>query len=184
MLRAVPDSEPALRADRPPRAARAQSSERLSGLAADFSRNFMEQDLSTARRAAAEARRPSPPPVQPLESTPPPLSAAEEQNLTEMAQRLESALSRPRSATTPEPAAAPATPPPALRAVELPRIEPVRPETKPRPEPLPAAVAPTKPAAKATPTAAPTPATKPASPFGTLEQEMASLLGRSSSGKT
>jgi hypothetical protein len=122
--------------------------------------------------------------VQPLESTPPPLSAAEEQNLTEMAQRLESALSRPRPAAASEPAAAPATPAPALRAVELPRIEPIRPETKPRSEPLPAAVATTKPAAKATSTAAPTPATKPASPFGTLEQEMASLLGRSSSGKT
>ena len=102
------------------------------------------------------------------------LSEAEEQNLTEMAQRLENALQRPRqpAEATPPPA------PPALRAVELPRIEPARSEparSEAKPEIVPPPVA--KPVAKA----APTPA-KPA--FGTLEQEMASLLGRSSSGKT
>jgi hypothetical protein len=77
---------------------------------------------------------------------------------------------------------APPNAPPALRAVELPRIEPVRIDMKPpRSEPM--APAATKPAVKAPP-AGPSPvaATKPA--FGTLEQEMASLLGRSSSGKT
>jgi hypothetical protein len=193
MLRAVPDPEPIARAERPLRVARAQtsdrpSSDRLSGLAADLSRSFMDTDLSapasaSPRPAATEPRRATPPPVQPVESTlPPPLSETEEQNLTEMAQRLESALSRPRS-TAAEPAAPAATTVPALRAVELPRIEPIRTETKPRPEPAPAAAAATtKPAAKASPAAAPTAAAK--SPFGTLEQEMASLLGRSSSGKT
>jgi flagellar protein FliO/FliZ len=196
MLRAVPDPEPPARTERPPRVVRAQNSDRqnsdrqnsdrLAGMAADLSRNFMDTDLSASPRRAAEPRRPTPPPVQPAESTPPQLSEAEEQNLTEMAQRLESALSRPRPAPEPAPAVPPPAPP-ALRAVELPRIEPVRPETKPRPEPAPApAIATTKPAAKAVPTTAPTPATKPAAKpaFGTLEQEMASLLGRSSSGKT
>jgi hypothetical protein len=194
MLRAVPDLEPAPRAERPPRVARAQSpdrqnSDRLSGLAADLSRSFMDPDLSAPRRPA-EPRRATPPPVQPLESTPQ-LSEAEEQNLTEMAQRLESALSRPRPAQESVHAPAPAATPPALRAVEIPRIEPVRPEARPRPEPVPPpAGATTRPAAKALPTAAPTtaptPVTKPAAKpaFGTLEQEMASLLGRSSSGKT
>lgn len=193
MLRAVPDPEPIARAERPPRVARAQtsdrqSSDRLSGLAADLSRSFMDPDLSapasaSPRPAATEPRRATPPPVQPAESTPPPpLSETEEQNLTEMAQRLESALSRPRPSAEP-PTAPAATTPPALRAVELPRIEPIRTETKPRSEAVPAAAAATtKPAAKASPAAASTPAGKSA--FGSLEQEMASLLGRSSSGKT
>jgi hypothetical protein len=163
MLRAVPDLEPA---ERPLRAARGQNTERLAGLAADLSRTFIDTELA-ATRPPAEPRRPPPPPVQPVLSVQP-LSEAEEQNLTEMAQRLESALARPR------PAAEPA--PPTLRAVELPRAEP-----KPsRPEVVPA---PAKPAAKAVPTPITTPTTaKPA--FGSLEQEMASLLGRSSSGKT
>ena len=184
-LRAVPDAEPA---ERPQRAARGQNSERLAGLAADLSRNFIDTDLSTPRRGAGE-RRPPPPPVLPIPSVPP-LSEAEEQNLTEMAQRLESALARPRQA--PERPALEATPPvtpppapPTLRAVELPRLEPApRAEGKPpRPEIVPAA---TKPAAKGTPPA-PTGINRPttAKPaLSSLEQEMASLLGRSSSGTT
>jgi hypothetical protein len=72
-----------------------------------------------------------------------------------------------------------------LRAVELPRIEPIpRAEPKPpRPEIVPAPAPAAKPAAKAaqSPMTRPTTA-KPA--LSTLEQEMASLLGRSSSGKT
>ena len=206
VLRAVPDPERAERPERPQRAARMQNSDRLSGLAADLSRTFMD-DLSATPpqpppspptpppsppRRAADARRPAPTsPVQPVASVQP-LSEAEEQNLTEMAQRLESALQRPRPA--PEPAApaaaAPVATSPVLRAVELPRIEPVRIDMKPaRPEPMApptAAAAPvaTRPAVKPAPAAAaPKPAAaKPA--FGTLEQEMASLLGRSSSGKT
>ncbi len=187
MLRAVPDPEPI---ERPQRAARMQApernSERLAGLAADLSRSFMDTDMSSPRRPAAE-RRPPAPPVQPVPSVQP-LSEAEEQNLTEMAQRLESALQRPRqipiAAAEPPPPPAPPAAPPTLRAVELPRIEPIpRAEPKPpRPEIVPAP-SPAKPAAKAasSPMTRPTTA-KPA--LGTLEQEMASLLGRSSSGKT
>jgi flagellar protein FliO/FliZ len=176
MLRAVPDPEPA---ERPQRAARMQNSERnserLAGLAADLSRNFLDSDLATPRRPAAE-RRPPPPPTQPVAPVPP-LSEAEEQNLTEMAQRLESALARPRAA---EPAPLPPPPPspaPTLRAVELPREPAPRPEIVPPPAPA------QKPAAKAAPGPINRPITaKPA--LSTLEQEMASLLGRSSSGKT
>jgi len=190
VLRAVPDLEPAPRAERPPRTARTKE-DRLAGLAADLSRSFKDTDLAPSSpsppppRSAAEPRRPTPPPVQPVASVQP-LSEAEEQNLTEMAQRLESALQRPRPAQEPiqtpppAPVAAPAATAPALRAVELPRIEPItRAEPKPpRPEPIAApAAAATKPPAKATPSAA-------AKPGFTLEQEMASLLGRSSSGKT
>jgi hypothetical protein len=190
MLRAVPDPEPS---ERPQRAARMQNPERnperLAGLAADLSRSFMDTDLSAQPRRAAEPRRPPPPPVQPVPSVPP-LSEAEEQNLTEMAQRLESALQRPRpspiAAAEPAPPTPPAPPaPPTLRAVELPRIEPVaRTEAKPpRPEIVPVPAPAAKPAAKAAPSAMTRPTTaKPA--LGTLEQEMASLLGRSSSGKT
>jgi hypothetical protein len=216
MLRAVPDLEPVQRqerqerqerSERPQRAARPQNADRLSGLATDLSRSFMDldADLSSASpavppsppappsppRRAPEARRPAPPPVQPVASVQP-LSEAEEQNLTEMAQRLESALQRPRPAqepmnaptpAAPAPAVAPPAAPPALRAVELPRIEPVRVDMKPpRPEPMAAPMAAptaTKPAVRPAPAPA---AAKPA--FGTLEQEMASLLGRSSSGKT
>jgi len=187
MLRAVPDSEPITRPERPQRAARPQNPDRLAGLASELSRNFMDSDLSSPPSPpprAAEGRRP-PPPVQPVAPPAPPVQdlpelhevhgvpehgvSDAEENLTEMAQRLESALHRPRPA--PEPA--PATAPPALRAVELPRIEPApRADPKPpRAEPAaPPAPAPAKPAAKA--------ANKP--PLGSLEQEMASLLGRSS----
>jgi hypothetical protein len=167
-----------------------QNPERLAGLAADLSRNFMDPDLSSPRRPAGE-RRPPAPPVQPVPSVPP-LSEAEEQNLTEMAQRLESALQRPRqnpiAAAEPPPVAPPAAPP-TLRAVELPRIEPVaRAEPKPpRPEIVPAPPAAANPVIKPAAKPAPGPITRPttAKPaLGTLEQEMASLLGRSSSGKT
>lgn len=154
MLRAVPDPEPS---ERPQRAGRMQNSERLAGLAADLSRSFMDTDMSPQPRRPAEQRRPPPPPVQSVPSVPP-LSEAEEQNLTEMAQRLESALQRPHQIAEPTLTAAA----PALRAVELPRIEPVPPaDSKPRPEPSPT----------------------PKHAFGTLEQEMASLLGHSP-GKT
>jgi hypothetical protein len=76
-----------------------------------------------------------------------PIPEHEDQNLAEMAHRLESAL-RPRKAAEPEP-----SPPPAPRAEAAP-AEPkaARPEPKPAPKPA----------------------------FDSLEQEMASLLGRPS----
>jgi flagellar protein FliO/FliZ len=100
-----------------------------------------EADTPAAPRRNGEARRPAPPAqVQPIPEH-------EDQNLAEMAHRLESAL-RPRKAAEPEP-----SPPPAPRAEPAP-AEPkaIRPEPKPAPKPA----------------------------FDSLEQEMASLLGRPS----
>jgi hypothetical protein len=93
------------------------------------------------------------------------VSESEEQNLAEMAQRLESALQRPRP--VPEPAVAAPAPRTAEmpRVVELPRAEPAAPPP-PRAEAKPAARTSAKPAAKPG--------------FDNLEQEMASLLGRPS----
>jgi hypothetical protein len=132
---------------------RVQTSDRLSGLVADLSRNFVDTEPPSAPppRRNGETRRTAPQAV-------PSLSPNEEQNLAEMAQRLESVLQRPRSAG--EPAAPPS--PPAAR----PDIAAV--PAAPRPEPVVKPVP--KPPVKVAPKAA----------FDSLEQEMASLLGRPS----
>jgi flagellar protein FliO/FliZ len=186
MLRAIPDAplrvvpEPALRAvpdgalragENTPRpvldgAPRANNAERFSGLAPDLSRNFVDPDDAPAPpRRGAEARRP-PAPVQPL-------SESEEQNLAEMAQRLETALQRPRPG--PEPALASASPAPVARGGETARAEPEpaqraepgpapRADIKsaPRPEPAPAPRAETKSAPRPEPNPAPRAETKSA----------------------
>jgi flagellar protein FliO/FliZ len=108
--------------------------------------------LRTERPAAPP---PPPPPIPSIAAAPPPaasLSAAD-QNLAEMAQRLEAALRRPAEPSPSEPriGAPPVAPePPPSRPA--PRVEP--------PAPPPAAAAPAK------------------SGFENLEDEMASLLGR------
>jgi hypothetical protein len=138
-------------------ALRVQSADRGSGHAADL-RNA-EVPMVPPRRSA-ELRR---------------AVAREEQNLAEMAQRLESALQRPRSVAEPPPVA----PPPIMplpRAVETVPAEPVL--VRPEPES-------SEPSSE--PTSEPKSVTKPkaagAGAFDSLEQEMASLLGRPS-GKT
>jgi hypothetical protein len=133
-----------------------QNPDRLAALTSDPSRNLAEPEPPPPPRRGPEPRRAAPP-VQP-----PPAQALPErddQNLAEMAHRLESALQRPRQSTEPvaEPAFAPAARGDAAIQAEP---KPSRPEPS-RPEPKPAA--------------------KPA--FDNLEQEMASLLGRPS-GKT
>ncbi|RJF76634.1 flagellar biosynthetic protein FliO [Rhodopseudomonas palustris] len=101
---------------------------------------------------AAPTPAASPQPAAPSQPQPSSAAVSADQNLAEMANRLEAALRRPADA----PAAAPTAPePPARLAARAP--EPPRPE--PHPEP-PAAAAPTK------------------SGFESLEDEMASLLGR------
>jgi flagellar protein FliO/FliZ len=158
--RVTADREPRVAATRPARAApenapRGQNPERLAGLAADLSRSFMDPDAPPPPpRRTAEQRRP-----------PAPVSESDEQNLAEMAQRLETVLHRPRQPAGQ--AAEPAVAPPPPRAAEPPpRAEPAPSRAEANPAPKPA----TKPAAK--------PAAKPA--FDNLEQEMASLLGRPS----
>lgn len=105
-------------------------------------------------RAERAAAPPPPPPVPQAAPVPPPAAAAApssaEQNLAEMAQRLEAALRRPAGETV-APPVAPEPPPAPPRAA---RSEPPSPS-----------VAPAKPATEKT-------------SFENLEDEMASLLGR------
>jgi hypothetical protein len=106
----------------------------------DLARGSGETEAPAAPRRNGEPRRAAPP-VQPIPEQ-------QDQNLAEMAHRLESALQRPRKAADPEP-----PPPPAPRTEAAPaEAKPVRPEPKPAPKPA----------------------------FDSLEQEMASLLGRPS----
>lgn len=105
--------------------------------------------LAEAAKAPLPMRppeRPATPPTPPL--PPPPASA--DQNLAEMAQRLEAALRRPGGDAAPPVAPEPPPPPPPPRATQ--RSEP------PAPPPPPTA--------------------SPKSTFENLEDEMASLLGR------
>jgi flagellar protein FliO/FliZ len=100
-------------------------------------------------RAAERAAAPPPPPAPPAPAPTPAQNA--DQNLAEMAQRLEAALRRPASAAPPD-AAPPVAPEPPLRERAATRSEP--------------------------PIAPPTPAASPKTSFENLEDEMASLLGR------
>lgn len=106
-------------------------------------------------RAERAAAPPSPPPVPQAPPVPPPAPAAApssaEQNLAEMAQRLEAALRRPAGETVAPPVAPEPPAPPPPRAA---RSEPPSPPAPPA-----------KPAAEKT-------------SFENLEDEMASLLGR------
>jgi flagellar biogenesis protein FliO len=118
-----------------------------------------------------------------------------DQNLADMAQRLEAALRRPAAPATsaPRPAAPAPAPKPAAEAprVAPPAAPPASPAAAPASAPevtAPAAAAPEKPkeapapvAAKPAPApskAAPEKSDKPDDVFGSLEEEMASLLGR------
>jgi len=221
-----PDQSP------PPAPKRARTADPLAGLAAELSVRPVEPVAPTASHPVQPAPRPAPPMERPapvmdmpratprpaaMPATPSPASAASQQaadqNLADMAQRLEAALRRPAPAAVAAPAAprpaAPAAPKP---AAEAPRVAPpVAPPAPPAaaakaaPEVMPpaAAAAPEKaPPAPPPPPAAVTPAPAPAAPapaaakaepetpekpkkpddmFGSLEEEMANLLGRPTS---
>jgi hypothetical protein len=167
----------------PPRPARAEprAVDPLAGLAAELSRQPLpEPPRQRAPREHARMREPerarepermraAPPPSAPADEQ---FASAADQNLADMAQRLEAALRRPKPAearapaSRPQPAPAPAPEPePAAPAAAAPRGE----------EAVPAPAA-TAPAAQTE--------TKPApqkSVYDSLEQEMASLLGRPNS---
>lgn len=121
-----------------------------------------------AEPAPQPVARPAPPrPVAkaaPVAPADPETAAASDAHLASMALQLEAALRRPAEAPKPAAVAAPAP-----KRVE-PRLAPV-PAT---PAPRPAA----KPVAAAAATAAAPAAAQPKQPFESLEQEMASLLGR------
>lgn len=107
---------------------------------------------------------PKAPPLRPARTADPSLSSAD-QNLADMAQRLEAALRRPGSEPRLD------APAPAVDPVDRIGAPPVAPEPAsarpaPRPEPAPRTAGP----------AAPPPAAN--TPFENLEDEMASLLGR------
>lgn len=146
--------------------------------------------VETSRMVPKPAPMPAPAPA------PVPAPAASQQsadqNLADMAQRLEAALRRPAAPPplAPRPAA---TPPGSKPAAEAPRVAPSVSVTPPAPSAAPAkapdipspAAAPEKPKeAAATPKPiAPAPvkpekADKPDDMFGSLEEEMANLLGR------
>ncbi len=121
------------------KAPRAQNSERLAGLAADLSRSFTASEPIAAPRRSAEPKRAA-------------ISASEDQNLADMAHRLESALQRPKPATD-----GASVEPMMPRGGDIPNLEPKMPRSDSKPKPA----------------------------FDSLEQEMASLLGRpTGTGKT
>lgn len=185
----------------PEPAPRAAGGDRLAGLAADLSRataSAGEQTPPPARPAPAEIRRPAPaaavaaaplapaPTQQPPPQQPPQQQPAEDQNLADMAHRLEAALRRP----VPGGEAVPSEPPALTKPVAEPMIRPnaaadmmamplglgQRPVA-----PADAARAPADPRAAKAPRPEAKQGTK--SVYDSLEQEMASLLGRPS-GKT
>lgn len=164
-----PAAEPAAPPAPPPRPAR--NADTLAGLAAELSQP--QQPARSAQGEPARAAGPQPAEaVAPSEPAPVPTPAlssapAPDQNLADMAQRLEAALRKPMApAATPQPAKAAAAPAAAPRLQVS--AEPKRAEAKaaPRPEPKPAAAVQSKGNAQPKPL------------YESLEQEMASLLGR------
>ncbi|MBN8975158.1 MAG: flagellar biosynthetic protein FliO [Rhizobiales bacterium] len=108
----------------------------------------------------------APEPVVPVSPPPPPPQdlATADQNLAEMAKRLEAALRRPSGEARPAAAEPPAGPPAA------PEAPPVRPAPRVSVEPAPGG--------SATPAPEVTPPSRAKGDFENLEDEMASLLGR------
>ena len=143
---AQPQSEPAARV--------AHAADHLAGLAAELGRTPAATENAAPQREPKRAT---------AQSTPAPQGTATDQNLTEMAQRLEAALRHSPGARGGEPAAKPAPEP-----VASPRINGTN-----------GASEPTRLAASEV--RAPRPEAKPTAPkalYDSLEQEMASLLGR------
>lgn len=158
---------------------RSRSADTLAGLAAELSVRPSEPSSPTSRPAPAiDSQRPPRP-------APAPPSA--DQNLADMAQRLEAALRRPTPSS-----ASPAAPrpgmsqPPAPKPItEAPRVAP--PITPPAAPPkAPDSAAPVTDPDKSADAPAPAPANaakpdkpdKPDDALGSLEEEMANLLGR------
>jgi flagellar protein FliO/FliZ len=142
-----PQSEPAARVS--------HAADHLAGLAAELGRTPAATENAAPQREPKRAT---------AQSSPAPQAAATDQNLTEMAQRLEAALRHSPGARGGEAAAKPAAPEPAVS----PRINGTN-----------GAAEPTRLAA--TELRATRPEPKPAPPkalYDSLEQEMASLLGR------
>lgn len=138
---------------------RPAAAERRSDPLAGFTPEPMSRtDIRGTRPARSEPAMPPRPPIRPVEPAlaPPPPASNADQNLAEMAQRLEAALRRPTGDG--KPAAAPSPEPPSRpRSVET--------SDAPAPRSEPSAAPPVAPPG-------------PKSGFEHLEDEMASLLGR------
>lgn len=145
----------------PPRSQR----EALTALADDLAAHPVPPVTPPPRQRAAAGTRPSPAPVSAE-------AAAADQTLAEMAQRLEAALRKPKAAEASAPAARPAPAPEHATETEA---------QSPAPTPAPQPPRPARPA-EAKSARADSKA-KEGKLYETLEQEMASLLGRSP-GKT
>jgi hypothetical protein len=143
---------------------RARPADSLTGMAAEFSAKLSpDLDIPPPPRAAPQM---SPPREAPASPAPPAAAPQTDHNLAEMAQRLEAALRRPSANDMHPPvtdALAASVPPPSRPAP--PREARPEPRTDFKPEP--------KFEAKSDPKAAPA-----KNPFDSLEEEMASLLGR------
>jgi hypothetical protein len=184
-----PPAEPAPPPPRQPRPEPRVAIDPLAGLAAELSRHAPQPEAPPAPASRPLRERPplreremvreretfrepprAPQPQPAASSAEAQFASAADQNLAEMAQRLEQALRRPGKTQQPrnEPAARAAPPPP-----PEPEFEPEPPPVEPEPAP-----AEPKPMREAR---APRPQPKPApqrSAYDSLEQEMASLLGR------
>lgn len=182
-----PPPPPEISPPRPPR-------EALAALAEDLGTGSSVPPPPLRNRAAGPIRPPQsdprgearPEPRMPAPSVDTEAPSAVDQNLAEMAQRLEAALRKPKTVEAREtaPPVAPAIPAPLTAAPSAPprdptadvakATEPPAPPPPPSPPPLPRALRP----AEAGPPR-PAPKTKEGRAiYDTLEQEMASLLGR------
>ena len=142
------------------------------------------------RMASKSVSMPAPMPSPAPAPAPAASQQAADQNLTDMAQRLEAALRRPTApaAPTPRPGVAQSGVTQPAPRTEAPRAAPAVATPAKAPEVISPAAAPEKPkeapapaAAKPAPApskAAPEKSDKPDDVFGSLEEEMASLLGR------
>jgi flagellar biogenesis protein FliO len=166
--------QPPLAPPAPPK--RSRASDTLAGLAAELNVRPAEP---AAPPPPAPAPRPAPAVEAPRAAKPAPAaSASADQNLADMASRLEAALKRPPA--SPAQAQRPATPAPAARIAPVVAATPPAPPAPPKAaEAAPAAI---PPIVEKAPEPAAAPAaekpTTPDNPFGSIEEEMANLLGR------
>jgi hypothetical protein len=142
---------------------RSRASDALAGLAAELNVRPAEPAVPTPPPPAPRAA----PAVAAKPAAPAPAAAAADNNLADMASRLEAALKRPAPATAPRPAA------PAPRAAPPVAATPAAPAKAPEAAPV---VAP--PVAEKAPEPAAAPEKQPDNVFGSIEEEMANLLGR------
>ncbi|MET0221301.1 MAG: flagellar biosynthetic protein FliO [Tardiphaga sp.] len=157
----APPSAPAS----PAAAKRSRASDTLAGLAAEL-------NVRPAEPAAPAPGAPRPAPVAAVKPAAPAVSAAADNNLADMASRLEAALKRP---ALPQRPIAPA--PRAAPVVSVTQHAPVAPARGPEPEPVAAPIVSPPIAEKPPEPAAPAP-DKADNVFGSIEEEMANLLGR------